>query len=56
VALFSPAKMLAWSRAKSHFHSLDLAAIFLRVMIVAGAWVSLFLSKSHTADLVCTGS
>lgn len=48
--------MLAWSRAKSQFHSLDLAAIFLRVVVVAGVWVSLFLSKSHTAIWVCTES
>lgn len=45
--------MLAWSRAKSQFHSLALAAIFLRVVVIAGVWVSLFLSKSHTTILVC---
>lgn len=47
---------MAWSRAKSQFHSLDLAAVFLRVMQLAGAWVSLILSKSHTTGLVCVGS
>lgn len=56
VAFFSPAKMLAWFRAKSQFHSLDLAAIFLRVVVVAGVWVSLFLSKSHATLLVCAES
>lgn len=33
---FSPAKMLTWLRANSQFHSLDLAAIFLGAMVVAG--------------------
>lgn len=56
VGFFSPAKMLAWSRAKSQFHSLDLAAIFLRAVVVVGVWVSLFLSQSHTAVLVGAGS
>lgn len=47
VAFFSPAKMLAWSRASSQFHSLDLAAIFLGAVVLAGVWVSLLLSKNH---------
>lgn len=49
----SSTKTLTWSRAKSQFHSLDLAAAFLRAVQLAGVWVSLPLSESHTAVLVC---
>lgn len=55
VAFFSPSKMLAWSWAKSQFHSLDLA-VFLRVVVVAGVRVRLLLCKGYITVLVCAES
>lgn len=50
----SSTKTLTWSGAKSHFHSLDLAAVFLRAVQLAGVWVSLFFSESHATVSVCS--